>query len=77
MTTKKFFEAKEPNVEVLKNGRYAYKVMCPWKGKNGKDLYAFKWCGTADYEYYQKQQEGAKKTEEKGEESEEEEMEIP
>jgi len=56
MTTKQKFDADEPTVVVLKNGRYAYKVQCPWPGKNGKDLYAFKFCGAADYEHYSNQQ---------------------
>ena len=45
---------------VLSNGRYAYKVECPWKGKNGKDLTAFKFCGAAAYERYRKRLEGSK-----------------
>lgn len=39
---------------VLANGRYAYKVECPWEGKNGKKLTAFKFCSAADYEHYMK-----------------------
>jgi hypothetical protein len=46
MTTKKKFEAENPTVIVLANGRYAYRVKCPWEGKNGKELYAFKFCST-------------------------------
>ena len=53
MTTKQKFEVEEPDVIVLKNGRYAYKVKCPWQGKNEKDLFAFKFCSAADYEAYQ------------------------
>ena len=52
MTTKKKFEVENPPIEVLNNGRYAYRVMCPWKGKNNKDLYAFKFCSTEAYERY-------------------------
>ena len=54
MTTKQKFEVEEPDVIVLKNGRYAYKVKCPWQGKNEKDLFAFKFCSAADYEAYQR-----------------------
>jgi hypothetical protein len=53
MTTKRKFEVEEPDVIVLKNGRYAYKVKCPWQGKNEKDLYAFKFCSAANYEAFQ------------------------
>lgn len=49
LTKKEKFDVENPEVVVLRNGRYAYKVMCPWKGKNGKDLYAFKFCGHSDY----------------------------
>ena len=49
LTTKKTFEAVNPHVVVLKNGRYAYNVECPWKGKNNKTLYAYKFCGQAAY----------------------------
>ena len=50
MTTKKEFDVEEPEVVVLKNGRYAFKATCPWKGKNEKVLTAFKFCSAADYE---------------------------
>lgn len=50
MTTKQKFEVEEPNVIVLANGRYAYKVPCPWEGKDGKQLTAFKFCSKAAYE---------------------------
>lgn len=56
MTTKQKFEAAEPNVVVLRNGRYAYKVECPWKGKQDKTLHAFKFCGSKDYEHFMEQQ---------------------
>jgi hypothetical protein len=54
MTTKQKFDVENPTVIRLKNGRYAYRVRCPWDGKNGKELYAFKFCSAAAY---QKQQE--------------------
>lgn len=57
MTTKQKFEVDNPTVVVLSNGRYAYKVKCPWEGKNGKELYAFKFCSAAAYEAYSKTQE--------------------
>lgn len=47
MTTKKQFEVpdEEATVVVLKNGRYAYKVKCPWEHpKSGRELHAFKFC---------------------------------
>ena len=51
MTTKQKFDlpASEVPVVVLANGRYAYRVKCPWEGKNGKELYAFKFCSAAAY----------------------------
>ena len=49
MTTKQKFEEEQPEVVVLANGRYAFKCKCPWEGKNGKELYAFKFCSQADY----------------------------
>ena len=52
MTTKQKFEVEEPTVVVLANGRYAFRCKCPWEGKNGKELYAFKFCSAADYEAY-------------------------
>ena len=42
LTTKKTFEVENPPVVQLANGRYAYKVPCPWTGKNGRALTAFK-----------------------------------
>ncbi len=50
MTKKQKFEVENPEVVVLSNGRYAYRAMCPWKGKNDRDLYAWKFCGQAAYE---------------------------
>ena len=52
LTTKQKFEAVNPPVVVLNNGRFAFREMCPWKGKNGRDLYAFKFCSKRDYESY-------------------------
>ncbi len=52
MTTKQKFDVDEPDVVVLANGRYAYRAQCPWKGKTGKDLTAFKFCSRAAHENY-------------------------
>lgn len=52
MTTKQKFEVDEPTVVVLANGRYAFRCKCPWEGKNGKELFAFKFCSAADYDAY-------------------------
>ena len=49
LTTKQDFDAEEPEVIVLRNGRYAYRVKCPWEGKNGKQLYAFKFASMEAY----------------------------
>ena len=65
MTTKQKFEVVEPDVVVLRNGRYAYKAECPWKGKQDKTLHAFKFCGSADYEHFcerQLKQQGAQES---------------
>lgn len=62
MTTKQKFEVENPNVVVLSNGRYAYRVKCPWEGKNGKELFAFKFCSAAAHTRFvesQKEQEDA------------------
>ena len=56
MTTKQKFEIDNPPVVVLANGRYAYKVECPWEGKNGKKLYAFKFCSAAAHARYEESQ---------------------
>ena len=50
MTTKQKFDVENPTVVVLRNGRYAFKADCPWEGKNGKKLTAFKFCSAADYQ---------------------------
>ena len=52
MTTKKKFDVEDPEVVVLKNNRYAYRVKCPWQGKNDRDLYAFKFCSAQAYADY-------------------------
>ena len=57
MTTKQKFDVENPPVIVLANGRYAYRVKCPWEGKNGKELYAFKFCSAEVYRDYQQRQE--------------------
>ena len=57
LTTKRTFEVTNPTVVVLNNGRYAYKEVCPWTGKNEKVLTAFKFCGVKAYERYLARQE--------------------
>ena len=52
MTTKQKFETDDPTVVVLANGRYAYRVKCPWEGKNGKELFAYKFCSAKAYSDY-------------------------
>jgi hypothetical protein len=52
MTLKKTFECEDPEVVLLKNNRYAYKAMCPWKGKHGNDLFAFKFASSQAYRDY-------------------------
>jgi hypothetical protein len=56
MTTKQKFEVDDPCVVVLRNGRYAYRVKCPWEGKAGKELYAFKFCSAAAYKAWEEKQ---------------------
>ncbi len=53
MTTKKKFDVEQPEVVVLKNGRYAFRAECPWPGKNGKKLVAFKFCSAKDYQNFE------------------------
>ena len=60
MTTKQKFDVEGPPVTVLKNGRYAYRVKCPWEGKNGKELYAFKFCSAQAYRDFQAREEKSK-----------------
>ena len=50
MTTKKKFDVTDPEVVKLRNGRYAYRAMCPWKGKHDRVLYAYKFCSSAAYD---------------------------
>ena len=52
MTTKQKFEVEDPPVIVLANGRYAYRVECPWVGKSGQPLHAFKFCSKAAYDRF-------------------------
>jgi hypothetical protein len=52
MTTKQKFDVENPTVVVLRNGRYAFRCKCPWEGKNGKELHAFKFCSASDYEAF-------------------------
>lgn len=52
MTTKKKFDSMNPPVVVLGNGRYAYRAPCPWRGKNDKELFAYKFCSAAAYQSY-------------------------
>jgi hypothetical protein len=58
MTTKQKFEVDNPPVVVLANGRYAYRVKCPWEGKNGKELHAYKFCSAAAHAQYVESQKG-------------------
>ena len=57
MTTKQKFEVEDPPVVMLANMRYAYRVKCPWEGKNGKELFAYKFCSADAYRRYQASQE--------------------
>ena len=68
MTTKKKFDVEDPEVVVLNNGRYAYKVMCPWKGKNDKDLYAFKFASVGACTSHRERQERERVEDKKEEE---------
>lgn len=56
MTTKKKFDVENPTVVVLANGRYAFRCTCPWEGKNGKKLVAFKFCSAEDHREYEKRE---------------------
>lgn len=72
MTTKNKFEVQSPEVVLLRNGRYAFRASCPWKGKNDKDLVAYKFAGKADYaKYAQSQSEAPEEQSEAPEEPEE------
>jgi hypothetical protein len=80
MTTKQKFECEDPPVVILANGRYAYRVCCPWEGKNGKVLHAFKFCSAEAYRAFcarQEQQEAPEEPEKMSEEEQEEELEEP
>ena len=57
MTTKQKFECDDPPVIMLCNGRYAYKVECPWRHKSGRVLYAWKFASTDAYTDYTKRHE--------------------
>ena len=72
MTTKKKFDVEDPVVVVLKNGRYAFRVQCPWEGKGGKTLTAFKFCSSEDYKTFEAKQNASTS----GAESEHEEVEV-
>jgi hypothetical protein len=50
MTTKQKFDVEQPEVVVLRNGRYAYRAECPWEGKGGKKLISYKFCCASEYE---------------------------
>ena len=63
MTTKKKFGVENPEVVVLNNGRYAFKAPCPWEGKNGKQLVAFKFCSTIDHQNWTSSQSDTPKPE--------------
>jgi hypothetical protein len=52
LTTKKTFEVENPEVIVLKNGRYAFKTECPWTHASGKKLYAFKFASKKAHEAF-------------------------
>jgi hypothetical protein len=52
LTTKQTFEVEDPEVIVLKNGRYAFRAQCPWKHDSGKLLYAFKFASKKAYEEF-------------------------
>lgn len=49
LTKKQKFTVDDPKAVQLTNGRWAYRERCPWDGKNGKELYAFKFCSQADW----------------------------
>ena len=51
MTKKQKFDVPDDEVEVvvLHNGRYAFRATCPWEGKNGRQLTAFKFCSKQAY----------------------------
>ena len=71
MTTKQKFDVTDPSVVRLANNRYAYRVKCPWEGKNGKELYAWKFCSLDAYNRYNKASEPAEEAPEEPTEQEE------
>ncbi len=70
MTTKQKFQVQDPPVVVLNNGRYAYRVECPWAGKGGKVLHAFKFCSSAAYQEFLERSKKCPRTPEKGDSEE-------
>lgn len=52
MSTKQKFEAEDPPVVVLANGRYAYRAECPTPGKDGAKRFAYKFCSKDDYQKF-------------------------
>tara|TARA_B110000261_G_scaffold39842_1_gene46665 strand:+ start:79 stop:348 length:270 start_codon:yes stop_codon:yes gene_type:complete len=70
MTTKDKFDVENPEVVVLKNNRYAYRAPCPWQGKDGRDLTAFKFASKAAFGEFS-EREGKSASEEGKETSEE------
>ena len=76
MTTKKKFEVLDPEVVVLRNGRYAFRTECPWEGKHGKKLVAFKFCSAQDYQAYEAKNASTSESEHL-EEAEDEQVEAP
>lgn len=52
LTTKNTFEVVDPQVVLLKGNKYAFRAPCPWPGKRGQTLYAYKFCSRTDYETY-------------------------
>ena len=52
LTKKQKFDVENPPVVVLANGRFAYRVKCPWTGKNDKELFAFKFCSGEAHKRY-------------------------
>ena len=73
MTTKQKFDVEDPEVIVLRNGRYAYRMECPWEGKGGKKLFAFKFASAAAYEAFKTKDEQEEAPESPKRESEQEE----
>lgn len=54
LTTKQTFEVDDPPVVLLGKVKksYAYRAKCPWPGKEGRELFAYKFCSKAEYERY-------------------------